>query len=46
VVVAVTPAVDWGTLKGPDRKDVEASLPAFLLQHRDLDAVVGALSGR
>jgi exosortase A len=46
VVVTVTPVVDWDTLKGGDRQDVEASLPAFLLQHADLDRTVGALSAR
>jgi hypothetical protein len=46
VVVTVTPVVDWATLKGGDRLNVEASLPAFLLQHAHLDRTVGALSAR
>jgi hypothetical protein len=46
VVLTVTPVTDWDTLKGIDRKDVEASLPAFLLQHPDLDTTVGAMSGQ
>lgn len=46
IVVTVTPSVDWTTLKPIDRKDTEASLPAFLLRHRDLDQTIGALSAR
>ncbi|MGD0104402.1 MAG: exosortase A [Rhodopila sp.] len=44
VVVTVTPAVDWDRLNGPGRRDAEASLPAFLLRHHDLDRIVGTLS--
>ena len=44
VVVTVTPAVDWDGLNWADRRDAEASLPAFLLRHRDLDRIVGMLS--
>jgi hypothetical protein len=43
VVMTVTPVADWEKL-GPARKDVEASLPAFLLAHPDLAQKVGALS--
>jgi exosortase A len=46
LVLTVTPAVDWDTLKGIGYKDAVASLPAFLLQHPDLDRIVGALSAR
>jgi len=46
IVVTVTPSVDWATLKPIDRKNVDASLPAFLLRHHDLDQTIGALSAR
>jgi hypothetical protein len=46
MVVTVTPAVDWDSLKPMERRDVAASLPAFLLSHRDLDRTVGTLSAR
>ena len=46
MVVTVTPAVDWDNLNATERNEAEASVPAFLLQHRDLDTTVGALSAR
>jgi exosortase A len=46
MVVTVTPAVDWDSLRGNERKQAEASLGAFLLQHHDLDRIVGGLSAR
>jgi exosortase A len=46
IVVTMTPSVDWATLKPIDRKNVDASLPAFLLRHHDLDQTIGALSAR
>jgi exosortase A len=46
MVVTVTPAVNWDTLDGADLRDAEESISAFLLQHRDLDQTIGALSVR
>jgi exosortase A len=46
MVVTVTPAVDWNTLKATDRKEAEAILPAFLLQHPGLNGTIGALSAQ
>jgi exosortase A len=46
IVVTVTPSVDWATLKPIDRRGTDASLPAFLLRHRDLDRAVAAISAR
>jgi exosortase A len=43
-LVTVTPAVDWPSLNGHERREAEASLPAFLLSHRDLERQIGALS--
>ncbi len=44
MVMTVTPAVNWDELKPVDRAGVMATLPAFLLRHRDLDQIVAALS--
>jgi exosortase len=46
IVVTVTPSENWAMLKPIDRKDAYASLPAFLLRHRDLDQAIGALSAK
>jgi exosortase A len=46
MVVTVTPAVDWDTLTPIERRDTQASVSAFLLQHRDLDQTIGTLSAR
>jgi hypothetical protein len=46
IVVTVTPSVDWKTLQPIDRKSVDASLPAFLQRHHDLDQTIGALAAR
>jgi exosortase A len=43
-LVTVTPAVDWASLNGREGREAEASLPAFLLSHRDLERQIGALS--
>jgi exosortase A len=46
MVVTVTPMVEWQKLSGPARKQAAESVAAFLLQHRDIDRTVGALSAR
>jgi exosortase A len=46
MVVTVTPAVNWDTLTPIERRDAEASVATFLLQHRDLDQTIGTLSAR
>jgi exosortase A len=43
-VMTVTPAVNWASLNGRERKDAAASVPAFLLSHQDLERTTGALS--
>jgi exosortase A len=45
MIVTMTPAVNWEAMSGPERKEAETSVSAFLLLHRDLDRIVGALSG-
>jgi exosortase A len=44
MLVTVTPAVDWDGLHGLEIKAAQATVPAFLLQHRDLDRTIGTLS--
>jgi exosortase A len=46
VVVAVTPMVEWQKLSGLERKQAAESVTAFLLEHRDIDRRVSALSAR
>jgi hypothetical protein len=46
LVVTVTPAVDWDGLNGIERKQAMGLVPAFLLQHRDLDRTIGKMSAR
>jgi hypothetical protein len=42
MVMTVTPAVDWDALNWMDRKAAEASLPAFLLSHPELNRGLAA----
>jgi exosortase A len=46
VVVTVTPAVDWDALSSVERRQMEATVPAFLLKHPDLDRTIGELSAQ
>jgi hypothetical protein len=46
MVMTVTPVVDWDGGNGARQREAEASLPRFLLQHRDLDRTVGLLSAQ
>lgn len=46
MVVTVTPAVNWDTLKPVERAGVMATLPAFLIQQRYIDQTVAALSAQ